>query len=498
MPTRYLLYLDANALRRYRWRNGQVEPAGHYPASDAGIKAFAAAVRDAQGAHYTLLTDLVEEGFHSDVLPAVQGRDRSAMLSRKCAQTFFGTPFTAALSVGKSQQGRRQDEHFVLLALTRQAVLEPWLQALRTVNAPLTGIHTVALLFDHVAQRLDAPAERYLLVSFAPGGMRQTYVDHRHVRFSRLAPSLQAINDDTAARCAGEIVKTHAYLTSQRLLPRGTALPVFVLADKDAVSRLHAAAAGSDAWEIRPARLQDLARRSGMSSEVDANDALPVMLHWLGRERGTLQFAPPAERRFFRLWQARQAIIGTGVAVCAAAFLLAGKQWVDARALDAETQTLRMNTVAVRAQLNQLESERPLLPAPLPALRRILDEHAQLRTHAETPRPWLTHLSATLDAQPELQLAEVRWAAGTAAAPLGAGGEASFTLPRALAEDRRALVDSAERVMRTLSRAPAASARVVRMPIELQSDRAIRGSNEPGTDTAAPRLVVHFALERTP
>lgn len=496
MPTRHLLYLDANALSSYRWQHGHIVPTGHYPADEAGIRAFADAVRRTGEGLYTLLVDVVEEGFHADTLPSVRGPDRTAMLERKRNQTFFGSPLSGALSTGHDRSGRRHDERFLFLALTRPAIVEPWLQVLRAAHAPLTGIHTVALLLDRLVQRLAPPTERCLLVNLTPAGMRQTFIDHGHLRFSRLAPGLDDFNADTAGRCAGEILKTHSYLVSQRMLPRNGPLPVYLLCDTATYRQLAPALDSADERRYQHVELAQLAQRIGLQDPVDGSDALTTLLHWMAREGGLLQLAPAAERRAFRLWQGRQAIIGTGVALFAAALLFAGKLWYDTAATKADTLQLRINTVALQAHLTRLQAELPPLPVPLDDLRDALHTFDRLHRGAVSPRPWLSHLSAALDAQPELSLSRVDWQFDADQRD-AASGVARLELPAAMAQDRRAMIDLAEHFLADLARPPATAARVTRMPVDLQSDRAFRSTaGDAAPDT--PELEVSYALRAEP
>ncbi len=492
MPTRHLLYLDANALHSFRWQQGSVVPTGRYTADDEGIKAFADAVRRVGSGLYTLLVDVVEEGFHADTLPSVRGPDRAAMLERKRSQTFFGTPFSGALSRGIDRSGRRRDERFLFVALTRPAIVEPWLEVLRAVNAPLTGIHSVALLIDSLIQRLAAPAERCLLVTYAPGGMRQTFVDQGHLRFSRLAPNLNAINPDTAARCAGEILKTHSYLISQRMLARNAQLPVYILSDSDAYAHLAPLLNTSEERIYHRADIAELSHKIGLKAAVSGSDAMPLLLHWIARESGLLQLAPANERRFFRVWQARQAILGAGVALFAGTLLFAGKLWFDTASVEATTAQLRHEAASTQQNLTQLQAALPTLPAPLDDLRSAFQALDALQAGKISPRPWLSHLSAALDATPDLTLTSIQWQSDSSEVP--SKGVAKLSLPPQMAVDRRAMVSTAELFLAELARSPGHTARVTRMPVELQSDRAFRSSTDPAGQPPAPTLEVSFSL----
>ena len=501
MPQRHLLYLDAAAMRCHRWQHGKVTERASFPTTDAGITGFARYVQQHASGLFTLLVDLVEEGFQSETLPFVRGADREAMLTRKRTQAFFGSPMNGALSLGRETAGRR-DERFLFVALTRQAAIEPWLQVLRAANAPLTGVHSPALLIDRLVKRLGTDTPRCLLVSFAPGGMRQTFLDDGRLRFSRLAQSLHELPSVSPAQCAAEILKTHSYLTGQRLIPRGTRLPVHLLVDGSNFERLRRELIDTDELHYLHAPILALGHKIGLHGQGTDGSALPVLLHWMARSTATLQLAPPAERRYYRVWKARQAILGGALAAFAAALLFAAKVGFNSHQLDAETAQLQVTSAAQNAQLNHLMSSLPALPVPLAVLQPAMDTLDELRQQAASPRPWLAHLSAALDADPALTLREVHWRfrddAPPAASSSGTVGQALIALPESIADDRRAMIERTQAFLAELSRPPGNAVRLTRRPVDLQSDRAFRSASQREETPARAEFEVSFGLRGGP
>ncbi len=494
MPTRHLLYLDANSMRCFLWNKGRVSAHGQFSATDEGIAGFSRHVQQHSGDLYTMLVDLVEEGFHYETLPFVRGSDRAAMIERKRGQAFFGSPLSGALSLGRAPDGRR-DERFLFVALTRHAVVEPWLQALRAANAPLTGIHSPALLFDRLAQRLGGEVSRALVVSLAPSGMRQTFFHGGRLRFSRLSAGLHQPGPQLNAQCSAEILKTHSYLVGQRLIPRGTRLPVFMLFDEADYAALRPALAALDELEFHPAPLNTLATRIGLRGRTIGSSALPLLLHWMARESGLLQLAPASERRYYRVWQARQAINAAGVLVLAGTLLFAGKLYFDAAQLKDRIDFLQTRAATQNAQLRMLLDARPELPVPLGALQPAMHTLETLRAQSTSPRPWLTHLSAALEANPDIALLSVSWrlAEATVETPAAIVGEAHLALPAELANDRRSQIEAAQGFVADLGRPPGRDARMTRMPVDIESDQVFSSSSDSPTTRRRPEFDVEFS-----
>jgi len=500
MPARLLLYLDTSAMHCFAWKQGHVRLLDRFSVNEEGIGGFSRFVQAHRKALFSMLVDLMEEGFQHEVLPHVRGADRTAMLERKGNQAFFGSPLTTAISLGREANGRR-DERLLFVALTRNAAVEPWLATLRVANAPLSGIFSPPLLLDRLMQRTAADKPRCLLVNFTPGGMRQTFFDGGRLRFSRLAQSLDDIPIGLEDQCAAEILKTHSYLVGQRLIPRGTPLPVHVLVDHEDYNRLQPALRDSEELRYQHIPIGLLADRIGLLDPLQGSNSLPVLLHWMARDTGGAQLANPSERRYYDLWKIRQAILGTGLALFAATMLYAGKIGFDTEQMKSEAEMLLAQT---HTRTLELAGMRQILPdgsVSIEALRPAMETLDTLRAQDTSPRAWLARLSASLDAFPEVELEQVNWRYRDAAPGTrlghGATGRALLSLPIELASDRRALQQAARDFVADLA-TDNASARLIRMPVELASDRAFRSSTEDHTPVERPQFEVEFSLENQP
>ncbi|QID18792.1 hypothetical protein G3580_14885 [Nitrogeniibacter mangrovi] len=501
MPTRYLLYLDASAMHCFHWKQGRTRLMERFPTTEAGIGGFARFVQRHRTGLFSLMVDVMEEGFQHEVLPYVRGGDRDAMLKRKGSQAFFGTPLSTAVSLGRERGGRR-DERFLFVALTRQALVEPWLQALRAAHAALTGVHSPPLVLDRLMQRLASDRPRCLLVCFTPGGMRQTFFESGRLRFSRLAQSLDDIPIGLEAQCAAEILKTHSYLVGQRLIPRNAPLTVHVLVNDADFKRLRPALADTDELRFEHLPIDVLARKLNLAETPRGSNALPILLGSMMRESGATQLADPGETRYYGIWKMRQAVVGTGLALFAAAMLFAGKVWFDGQSMAQERAGLAARTAAQQRQLAALQQALPPLPVSVDALRPAVETLESLRHEDASPARWLIHLSHALDLHRDVRLEQVDWRyrdapPDTRVAP-GAAGRARLSLPASLASDRRALIETAQAFVEDLSPGTDGSARMTRMPVQLQSDQALRGSSSDEVDTTRPEFEVEFALGARP
>ena len=192
MAEKRLLYLTAQQLRAYSWTAGRLVADGTFETSDQSVTEFAHYVGASPKSLYYVVADVAEEDFFQENIPYVRSKDRRTLLGRKIAQRYRDTSLALALSLG-TQKGMRREERILYSSFTNTQQFQPWLAALRTNEAKLVGIYSLALIAPLVAKRLKLTAPRYILESLQSGGMRQSYVEDGQIRFSR--PCLPSVSN---------------------------------------------------------------------------------------------------------------------------------------------------------------------------------------------------------------------------------------------------------------------------------------------------------------
>lgn len=302
MPARRVLFLADDRLAAYRIGRGSVAAEGEFCADPAGLEAFAAWLARRRGSVFTLLADVAEEGFQLEDIPHVAGRDRAALVARRLAQHFHGTPFTLAASLGRLKEGRR-DERLLLMGLTRPRHFEPWLAALRATESALAGLHTLPQTVS--ALLATAAAAPLLLITLTRGGLRQTFCADGRLRFSRLTPLAAASPEETAAATAAEAARMHQYLAGQRLVEHGQPLTTRVLVHPADMPALRARCRDGADLRFEFLDLPREAARLGLRTPLADSHAEMLFCHLLVRRPPAGQFAPAAERHCHRLRQFR-------------------------------------------------------------------------------------------------------------------------------------------------------------------------------------------------
>ena len=239
MTPKRLLYLDSHRLSAYSWQGGVLTLEGLFePSTDDQVN-FAKYVAAHRASHFLFLANVAEEGYQSETIPFLQGRDRHALISRKLGQYFFGTPLALAIHQGY-EKTKRKNERLLLMGLTNPTYIDPWLSILVDVEAPLAGLYSIAQLGPALLRKLDRLPARCILLTAQDRTLRESYIDRGEIAFSRTAPIHDQSIAGLAAAFASEAGKLHQYLLGQRLVSRGDTVPAIVLVHpqaREAVSR---------------------------------------------------------------------------------------------------------------------------------------------------------------------------------------------------------------------------------------------------------------------
>jgi hypothetical protein len=517
MAAKRILLLDGRYLTAHHWSAGHVKVEGEFSHEPAGLEAFAAYLKKHRSSLFYLLADVTEEGFQLEDIPYVQGADRSALLQRRLSQYYYNTPLSAAISLGRAKEGRR-DEKLLFAALTRIETFTPWLETLRQAEALLAGIYSVPLVLAECCPQLLGGGGPVLFVSLTRGGVRQSFFDQGKLHFSRLSQLATRSIEEIGRTSADDSAKIYQYLLAQRQIPRGTALRTVVLAHATQIPALQNFCSNSGDIQFEFIDIGDIAQRDGLKDVLPDSAADKLFIQCLAVKTPPQQFAPASDRRFYRLWQMRFALTSAAWLVLAGCLLYAGKTALnlyDLRNTIESTQSLNVaDTQRYKAILEGL----PKVSITPDNLRALMGRFEALQKRSPAMEPLLRHLSMALNEVPKVELTRLAWRTGDRAdagekaaddgkrqaAPTppvasAAGGvwaviEIQAQLPLGLVSDQRAQLELIERFAARL-RDPQTDVRVLSRPFDVESDKPLRSSRE-GSGAAladAPQFSLRIA-----
>ncbi len=226
-----------------------------------------------------------------------------------------------------------------------------------------------------------------------------------------------------------------------------------------------------------------------------------------------MQLAPASERRFYRIWQARFAILVAGLIVLVASSVLSLKWALEARTEQIEADSQRSQAQLQESLYKHLLSTLPQMPTSLEALRSTVDGIDRLSAGVVDPRMTLQYLSHALDAFPDITLDSIEWQQAdwndeTHSTPSSLPASATATVTRqvlsvsasldvASATDPRAAISRIQAFADTLRQQSNGDVVLVQQPFDTESEQ---DAQERGAEhRQAPRLplAAHAARRQT-
>jgi hypothetical protein len=467
------------------WRPGHLHWLGQFPASQEGLAAFQQVVVRHTSLPVLLIADTVDEDYRSEILPHVQGRARSELLTRKLRQVFRNARFIGAWRQARETTGRR-DDRYLLAALPDADWLTPWLSVLHRERAPLAGIAPLALAYQYLLEKLRVPSAHVLLACRLNSGLRLSYYQNGLLRFSRLIGGEGQLPDNAA----DEIAKTQLYLTGQRILPREARLHVLLLDPSGQLDSAQTPLNADPAFNTRLIDMSSLAR--ALHIPDDFLEATPEVapLAAIAGETLALNLAPPELLQHHTEFLWRRRLRAAAATVALLGLTTTAAYWLHA-------QSLRDDADIIALQQRQLADRYQAIARTFPAGVADPEQLAQTvalaqdlgRGHIEANALFAT-LGQTFDAMPDITLENVGWSEDATA-----GGDVRVTLDAALIPfdgNYRAAMQRIEQFMNRLRGTAGVRAVVLRSsPVDATSTSTLSGKT---LDPEAAEAVARFSV----
>jgi hypothetical protein len=426
MADKHLLYFTAKRVVLYRWAHRKLAIESSFANNEEGAAAFAVHLRGLPRSLFYLLVDIVEEDFHQENVPFVRGRDRAALLGRKLAQRYRDTSLSLALSLGYERTQRR-DERMLFSAFTNNAQFQPWLEALREAEIPVVGVFSAALLAPAIGAKLGAKKAPVLLVTLQPAGLRQSYVEHGKIRFSRLGP-LEASDAADPNRVAEafdrETTRVHQYLTATRVVAREAgAIDALLVAPAGQKARVQGAVPNMPQVRVSVVELGEAAAAVGLRGYPEGSGAEVLMLHLLAERAPAEQYAGQSLRQYFNLRQVRKGLVAAGAALGAAGLLWAGVLLTQYFSLQDQIAIDKQRARLATESYAKVTASLPQLPTTPENLRITMQKYSALSKQTAPPERLVGDVAAVLDASPRIEVDKIQW--NLAANPRAASAERS-------------------------------------------------------------------------
>lgn len=422
MKTSRLLYLSTQNMSAYRWQSGELTCEGLFAATESGHREFSAYLKQNPKSFFSILANVSEEGFHIETIPFLQGADRKAVITRKLGQLFFNAELTASLSLGY-EKTKRKDERIMLAALTSNEFFSPWLKAMASAGAALSGIYSLPLLAPSLLRKLRLAEGKCLLLTVQDQSIRQSYLEKGELYFSRLTPLQNSSISGIAQAFSAEALKLQQYLTSQRLIGRNQPITAHILAHPGSLKAIQNSCISTATIHYNIINIEDCAKATGLKTPPPDAHCEQLFLNLLTVSPPRIQFANDDLLHDHHLGKIRYVLHGLGALALLGCLLFSAQLMLDIYSVTQESQSLRAEADQARQRYNSIVSTFPPIPTDNATLRKIIDRYAELEKMSTSPDSLYYEISRAMEAVPEAELDSIDWEVGNGEAHASALAE---------------------------------------------------------------------------
>ncbi|HEC15710.1 MAG TPA: hypothetical protein ENI99_03925 [Sedimenticola sp.] len=411
MTVKRVFYITSDNLAIFLWREGGWREELSLPNSPGSLDAFDACLVRQPDVISCLLVDLVEEEHRNETVPHVGGRDRRALLQRKMKHLFRGTPYCTAQLRGREKFGRR-DARVLFSALTNPDAVEFWLEGMIRRKVPIAGIYSLPLISQQLLKGLKINGAHTLLLSRHRNNLlRQSFFTGYDLKASRLSSRETRSGEAWLEFLLDEVQRTRRYLGRQQLLPQGAPLDICILSQGDQLECLKAGCVDTDSSRYHFIDLNEVLVKLHLKGDIPADRAELLFVHLVRKAKSRLDYARPADRRYFIMHQARLGLMAAGMLLALGSAGWSAGNIFYANELKEQTATASHQIRQLRKRYERALAAMPEVPANPRAMRSAVEIGKELKRRKSSPRAMLVALSKGLAVNPHIQLDEIRWRA---------------------------------------------------------------------------------------
>ncbi|MEM7564295.1 MAG: hypothetical protein AAF353_14775, partial [Pseudomonadota bacterium] len=312
---RKILYFTGYRMVAQEWSGHNLVSSVYFEPDEQGLDLFSSYLRSFRNEPVRMLVDLIEEEFRQIRIPLLRGSDRQAILNRNYAKYFRTSEYKFAISQSVEKKTRKE-EKLLLIGLTNQYLLEPWLKIIEETRTPLSGIISLPLLSENYIKELKSEHKAVILVSQqVPSNLRQSVFIDGKLILSRLVPIASFYQGDYASDVLRDIESTQRYLISQRIVERSETVAVHILTNKRHFDKLVMRCEKESYFDFSIHEINELLEKEKINVGDEQDFSSGLYCYLASKKFSINHYAQPKERRYFQHHR-------TGLAMRAAAIAL--------------------------------------------------------------------------------------------------------------------------------------------------------------------------------
>jgi hypothetical protein len=392
------------------WSGHRLASSVYFEPDEQGLDLFSSYLRSFRNEPVRLLVDLIEEEFRQVKVPLLRGSDRQAILSRNFAKYFRTSEYRFAISQSVEKKTRKE-EKLLLIGLTNQYLLDPWLKIISDTRTPLSGIISLPLLSEDFVKELQGEQRTIILVSQqVPSNLRQSvFVDGKLV-LSRLVPIASFYQGDYAADVLRDIESTQRYLISQRIVERSETVAVHILTNKRHLDKLAQRCEKESYFDFKIHEINEILAREKIivPDEQDFSSALYCYL--ASKKQALNHYAKPSERRYFMHHRAGLVLRAASIVFIAIGFGMAMTSAVKGWLYQETVTETNLIEQKYKAKYNQLSENRIDSTTSTTSMQHIVQTVDTIKQkYLRDPEEMMAMISQDVSIFPDIRVKRFDW-----------------------------------------------------------------------------------------
>ena len=405
-----VLYFTGYRMVAQEWSGKRLASSVYFEPDDQGLDLFTAYLQSFRNEPVRLLVDLIEEEFRQIRIPLLRGSDRQAILKRNYAKYFRTSEYKFAISQSVEKKTRKE-EKLLLIGLTNQYLLEPWLKIIEDTKTPLSGIISLPLLSEDFIKELKSEHRAIILVSQqVPSNLRQSvFVDGKLV-LSRLVPIASFYQGDYPSDVLRDIESTQRYLISQRIVERSETMAVHILTNNRHLEKLRDRCAQETQFDFTVHEINQLLAEHKIDVNDEQDFSSGLYCYLASSKRTVNHYAQPRERRYFQHYRAGLGLRAASAALIAigAGIALSGavKGWLYNQTIE-ETLLIEQK---YKAKYNQLSQNRIDSTTSTTSMQHIVQTVDRIEDqYLRNPEELMAMVSQDVSIFPDIRVSKFDW-----------------------------------------------------------------------------------------
>ncbi len=392
------------------WSGPKLLSSVYFEPDEQGLDLFTAYLQSLKNEPVRLLIDLIEEEFRQVKIPLLRGSDRQEIINRNFTKFFRNSVYRLARSQSV-QKKERKEEHLLLMGLTNQYILKPWLQIINDTRTPLSGILSLPLISEDFIARFKGEHECVILVTQqVPSNLRQSVFIKGKLILSRLVPIASFYQGDYASDVVRDVEGTQRYLFSQRIIDRTDVISVHILCNQRHKDKLAVKCSGDEYFDYHIHDVNDVIEQEKIELKEEQDFSSVLFCYHASKKLLVNHYANTSEKKYF--YHQLAAVSGKviGMILIATAVGLFTTAFIKGVLYGSTVNEMQLVEQKYKSKFNQLSESRIDSSTSTTTMQSVVNTVEQIEKKYQTrPRDLLVKISQHISLFNALRLKKLDW-----------------------------------------------------------------------------------------